>query len=77
VVNLHKGSKQKTISRGQYNTHYNNDLCILSTLRIRIVSLVEGLLDFPVSTFDDIGYYIEECNKNRTMAVTKMNETSR
>lgn len=42
-----------------------------------VLSTVEGLLDFPVSTFEDIEYYIEECNKNRTMAVTKMNETSR
>ncbi|KAL4226051.1 hypothetical protein ACF0H5_014039 [Mactra antiquata] len=38
--------------------------------------LVDGLQSFSVSSYKDITYYIDECNKRRTMAVTRMNETS-
>lgn len=44
---------------------------------IKNIHQVDGLLTYPVSSYKEVTHYIEECNKNRTVAVTKMNENSR
>ena len=41
------------------------------------IDIVAGLQTYPVSSYKEIEYYLEECNKNRTVAVTNMNENSR
>ena len=52
-------------------------LAVHSLLLLFVHCIVVGMTSVAVDSFDDIEQWIEQGNKKRSIAATKMNETSR